>query len=452
MDIAAFLTQVPVFQGLSRGSAERLARETLDKRYAAGTMIVRRGTPGDCMYLLVEGKVQVPVFDQEGRQLMVAQLGPKQIFGEMALLTGETRSADVIAVTDCQCVVFPRDAVDRLVRQHTDVAQFLTAILGERLVRSGTIRHVGKYRLLGEAGRGRMSIVYDGIHPSLERAVAIKMLSHRVAYRPKFRAQFQNEAKIISRLRHPNIVEVYDTEDAYATFFIIMERLSGKPLDVILETGKRFTFPQTRNVIRQVAAALHFAHTHGVVHRDIRPSNIVLSPEGKVKLTDFGLALDVEAGRGEPEEDLPVSGAPAYTAPEQIAGEAVDGRADIYSLGMVAYEMLIGSPPFKGRLHEVRSMQRSAPVPSPRSKDPRVPDDLEELVRRATLKSPEDRFQSCDEIVRLLAEVHEVETGPIGLAVKTLTFVYKPSLEATVSHIIEEVQSRVEEIDDLDVR
>ncbi|MEM7355530.1 MAG: cyclic nucleotide-binding domain-containing protein, partial [Acidobacteriota bacterium] len=293
MDIAAFLKQVPVFQGLSQESAERLARETLVQRYTEGTVIVRRGTPGDCMYLLADGKVQIPVFDQEGRQLFVAQLGAKQIFGEMALLTGETRNADVIAVTDCTCIVFPRDAVDRLIRQHADVAQFLTAILGERLVRSGTIRHVGKYRLLSEAGRGGNSIVYHGIHPSLERAVAIKMLSHRVAYRPRFRARFQNEAKIISRLRHPNIVEVYDTEDAFATFFIIMERLAGKSLDVLAETGKRFTFPQIRNVIRQVASALAFAHNHGVVHRDIRPSNIVLSPEGKVKLTDFGLALEV---------------------------------------------------------------------------------------------------------------------------------------------------------------
>ena len=452
MDIAAFLKQVPVFQGLSQESAQRLAQETLDKTYPAGTLIVRRGTPGDCMYLLVSGKVQVPVFDQEGRQLFVAQLGPKQIFGEMALLTGETRNADVIAVTDCQCIVFPRDAVDRLIRQHADVAQFLTAILGERLVRSGTIRHVGKYRLLSEAGRGGMSIVYDGIHPSLERAVAIKMLSHRVAYRHRFRARFQNEAKIISRLRHPNIVEIYDTEDAYATFFIIMERLSGKPLDLIFESGKRFTFPQVRNIVRQVASALQFAHTHGVVHRDIKPSNIVLSPEGKVKLTDFGLAVDVGSGQGELDDELPLSGVPAYMAPEQIAGEAVDARADIYSLGIVAYELLTGSPPFEGPVHEVRTHQRSTTVPSPRAKDPRVPEDLDELVRRATAKAPGDRFQSCEEIIHLLTEVHETETGPIGLAVKTVTFVYKPSMEATVSHILEDLQERVDEIEDLDMR
>ncbi len=452
MDIAAFLKQVPVFQRLAPESAQRLAQETLHKQYPAGTVIVRRGTPGDCMYLLVEGKVQIPVFDQEGRQLFVAQLGPKQIFGEIALLTGETRNADVIAVTDCNCVIFPRDAVDRLIRQHADVAQFLTAILGERLVRSGTIRHVGKYRLLNEAGRGGTAIVYDGMHPSLERAVAIKMLSHRVAYRPQFRARFQNEARIISRLRHPNIVEIYDTEDAYATFFIIMERLSGKSLDLIFESGKRFTFPQIRNILRQVASALQFAHNHGVIHRDIKPSNIVLSPEGKVKLTDFGLALDLGADQGSLEEELPFSGQAAYMAPEQIAGETVDGRTDIYSLGIVAYQLLTGSPPFQGPVHQVRNLQRSTAVPSPRSRDPRVPDDLEELVRRATAKAPEDRYQSCDQILRELTEIHEVETGPIGLAVKTVTFVYKPSLEATVSHILEDLQERVDEIDDLDVR
>ena len=452
MDTAAFLKQVPVFQGLSLESAQRLAKETLNESYRAGTVIVRRGTPGDCMYLLVAGKVQIPVFDQEGRQLFVAQLGPKQIFGEMALLTGEARNADVIAVTDCRCVVFPRDAVDRLIRRHADVAQFLTAILGERLVRSGTIRHVGKYRLLSEAGRDGNSIVYYGIHPSLERAVAIKMLSHRVAYRPRFRARFQNEAKLVSRLRHPNIVEIYDTEDAFATFFIIMERLSGKFLDVLFESGKRFTFPQIRNVVRQLAAALQFAHNHGVVHRDLRPSNIAVSPEGKVKLTNFGLALDVGADRDEMEEELPLSGTPAYTAPEQLAGGPVDPRTDIYSLGVMTYEMLTGCSPFPGPASEIRHLKQTSAVPSPRSKEPRVPEDLEELVRRATARSPDDRFQNCDEIVELLSEVREAKIEPLGLAVKTVTFLYKPSLEATVSHLVEDLQRRTEEIEDLEVR
>ena len=451
MDIATFLKQVPVFQGLAQESAERLARETLDESFTAGTLIVRRGTPGDCMYLLVDGKVQVPVFDQEGRKLFVAQLGPKQIFGEMALLTGEARSADVIAVTDCRCVVFPRDAVDRLLRQHADVAQFLTAILGERLVRSGTIRHVGKYRLLSEAGRSGVSIVYDGIHPSLERSVAIKMLSHRVAYRPRFRARFQNEARIISRLRHPNIVEVYDTEEAYATFFIIMERLAGKPLDLLLEAGKRFTFSQVRNVIRQVASALQFAHNHDIVHRDIRPGNMFLSPEGLVKLTDFGLAVELGSDQEQLDEGLAVSGLPAYMAPEQISGEPVDARTDVYSLGIVAYEMLTGKPPFQGQLHEIRALQRAA-VPSPRARDPRVPDDLEEFVRRATAKPPDQRFQSCDEILRLLATERGRQTGTMGLAVKTLTFIYPPSLQATVEHLIDDLQSQAEDIEGLEVR
>ncbi len=450
MHVATFLKQVPVFQGLSQESAERLAQETLDQSFSAGTLIVRRGTPGDCMYLLVDGKVQVPVFDHDGRQLFVAQLGSNQRFGEGALLTGEARNAGVIAVAGCRCLVFPRDAVDRLIRRHADVAQFLTAILGERLVRSGTIRHVGKYRLLGEVGHGGMAIVYDGIHPSLDRAVAIKMLSHRVAYRPRFRARFQNEARIISRLQHPNIVEIYDTEDAYATFFIIMERLSGKPLDVILESGKRFTFAQVRNVVRQLASALQFAHQHGVVHRDLKPSNIVLSPEGKVKLTDFGLAIEISSARGEPDEELPFSGAAAYMAPEQITGEAVDARTDVYSLGIVAYQMLTGSQPFEGPMHEVRNIQRTASVPSPRTIDPRVPDDLDELVRRATAKAPADRFQSCGEVLRLLSE--KIETGSTGLVIKTVTFVYKQSQEATVSHIVEDLKDRVEKIEDLEIR
>ncbi|MEM7483527.1 MAG: serine/threonine-protein kinase [Acidobacteriota bacterium] len=225
-----------------------------------------------------------------------------------------------------------------------------------------------------------------------------------------------------------------------------------RPFERPAEIARKPVAKEQCHIHVQRPAGNAFAHNPGVVHRDIRPSNIVLSPEGKVKLTDFGLALEVAAASDVADDDLPLSGSPAYMAPEQVASERVDGRTDIYALGIVTYELLTGSPPFVGRLHEIRELQRTTPVPSPRSKDSRVPEDLEELVRRATAKAPEDRFQSCEEIVRLLAEVQEVETGPLGLAVKTVTFVYKPSLEATVSHLIENLQERADEIDDLEVR
>lgn len=445
MDITSFLTEVEVFQNLGPRAAARVAERATEEFYQPGTTIIQRGTPGESMYVIVEGHALVPVLDEEGKEQFVAQLGPKQVFGEMALLTGEVRSADVIAATSCRCLVLRRDVVDELITQHTEVAQLLTAILGERLVKSGTIRQIGKYQLTGELGRGGMSIVYEGFHPVLERVVAIKMLSHQLAYRPTFRERFANEARLISRLRHPHIVDVYDTESAFATFFIVMERLRGMSLEATLETQGHLSPDRTRHILRELASALKEAHRHGVVHRDVKPSNIMIDTDGQVKLMDFGLAMDV-GDRDDPETGK-MSGTPLYMAPEQIRGAAIDGRTDIYALGVMAYELLTGKPPFLGKLHEVLDDHETKPIPSPRASVPDLPDDLEEFVRRAAAKAPEDRFQSCDELLSFLAPPKAQEK----LAVKTLTFVYDPAQEAAVDELITDCRKRAAHVGNLEV-
>ncbi len=441
MDIASFLREVEVFHHVDSNAAERLARRTAEESFPAGTRIVRRGEAGDCMYVIVEGQALVPIFDQEGREQFVAQLGPKQIFGEMALLTGEARSADVIAAADCRCLVLRRDAVDELIRKDNEAAQLLTAILGERLVRSGTIRQIGKYRLTGEIGRGGMSIVYGGVHPGLDRVVAIKMLSHRLVYRPSFRERFENEARIISRLRHPHIVDVYDTESAYATFFIVMERLQGLSLEATIQTRGHLSPERSREVLRQLCSALQEAHRQGIVHRDLKPSNIMVASDGNLKLMDFGLALDVGIARGDLQTSA-MSGTPLYMAPEQIRGETIDARTDIYALGVLAYEMLTGEPPFKGKFYQVMEHHQSTPMPSPREVARDVPDDLEELVRRAAAKSPDERFQSCEEMASFLSEPEPITK----LAVETVTFAYDPAQKEAVHKLVEELRSRGSEI------
>lgn len=453
IDLVEFLRDVEIFQNMTRASAERVAGETRTQRFGAGAKIISRGEAGDCMFLIVEGQVQVPVYDADGREQFVAQLGPKQVFGEMALLTGEARSADVYAMTDCECLVLSRTAVDHLIRQHTEVAQFLTAIVGERLMKSGAIREVGKYRLAGELARGGMSIVYEGIHPELERPVAIKMLAHEMVYRPQFRERFRNEGKIISRLQHPHIVEVYDMEQAYATLFIVMERLRGRPLeDVILARG-RITAPHTRRVLLQLAAALTYAHDHGIVHRDVKPSNVFVAPDGTVKLMDFGLAFDASHDPDE-EDSGAAAGTPMYMAPEQIAGGGVDGRTDIYSLGIMTWEMLAGEPPFQGRLFEILRHQQMTPTPSLRERvEDDVPEELLHFVEKATKKDPDERFQSCQEILDLFGVEPEEKGAVLGdLAVRTLTLLYRPSAESRVEELVDELRRELLDAEDIVLR
>jgi serine/threonine-protein kinase len=389
------------------------------------------------MFLIVEGEVQVPILDDDGRQRFRARLGPKQIFGEMALLTGEPRLADVIAVEPCLCLGFAQPTVDRLMHDKPEVARLLTAILGERLVSTGGIRQVGKYKLAGQVGEGRMSRVYEAVHPTLDRPVAIKMLSHELVYQPHFTERFRNEARIVAGLRHPNIVQVYDTEEAYATFFIVMERLPGATLQQHLEERGRLPFDMVRRVLAQLAAALHAAHLRGIVHRDVKPSNVMIGPEGGVKLMDFGLAYTPEEANQDGEPQTVGLGTPAYMPPEQIEGGAIDARSDVYALGIVAYEMLTGRAPFQGNLYHVLHQQLHTAVPALAESVHDVPADLAAFVARATRKAPGDRFADCEDVLDALGA--PAATGSLAnLGVRTLTLLFDPSQAAAADDLIDE--------------
>lgn len=445
MSIAAFLKNVDAFQSLSAGSLEKLTNKLTVRDFSAGTAIIRKGDPGDSMYIIQSGRVRVPIMDDKGRKQFTAQLGVGQFFGEMALLTGEPRVADVFADTDCRCIIIFKDALNEVLQLHPTVASFLTEILGQRLMESGTIRQVGKYKLIGMLGRGGMAIVFEGIHPTLGRPVAVKMLSHELVYDKEFADRFKNEAKIIASLRHENIVEVFDTEEAFATYFIVMEKLEGIDLEKMVEARGTLPATQARDILRQFASALNYAHQRGIVHRDIKPSNIVVNPKGLVKLMDFGIAqhptlesaLEVKEG---------VIGTPEYMSPEQALGESIDGRSDIYSLGIVAYEMLTGELPFTHQDPvETLRMQLNTPMPNPRLKNPAVPDDLVKLVLKATAKKPQDRFQSCEEIVELLGDAKNAKSFNLeNTGVKTMTFLYDKRREAEINAFLDTVRKKAE--------
>lgn len=435
---AEFLRSIDTFKSLDLDAAIQLVRRCEYRIYEPGEAIVRRGDTGDCMYVIEQGWVRVPVLDDNDHQIMVAQLREKQCFGETALFTGDPRNADVVAGDACRCLVIPRAAFMDLLTEHRQVAMCLTEILGERLMSVNGIKRVGKYKLIGLLGRGGVAVVYEGVHPTLNRPVAIKMLSHSHVYHPHFADRFRNEAKIIANLRHPHIVEIFDTEEAYATFFIVMEKLAGRDLEKILDEGKLFGFDEVRNIVCQVAAALEYAHSEGVVHRDVKPSNIVLDSRGEVKLTDFGIALVPDLEKELAMQERLALGSPMYMAPEQAMAKPVDGRADIYALGVVAYELLTGLPPYDHEdPREVLRMHVNKPMPTPREKNPSVPADLEAFVAKATQKKPAKRFQSGAEILEFFGRNNK---RMADLGVKTLTFVFEPDRVREVDRLIDEIQ------------
>jgi len=452
MNNADFLRSVEAFSCLSESSAQTLAESVATRNYRIDEKIIRRGDPGDCMFVITHGWVRVPILDEAGRQAYVAQLGQRQFFGEMALLTGEPRNADVVAGSDCSCLVISRETLEGLFKQYPQIAAFLTEILGERLMSVNGIRQVGKYKLIGALGRGGSAFVYEGMHPVLDRAVAVKMLSHTLVYHSHWAERFRNEARIIASLRHHNIVEVYDAEEAYATFFIVMEKFTGPDLRKRMVRRQSFSHDEIRAVICQVASALDYAHSKGVVHRDVKPSNIVINADGTVKLADFGIALLPEFEKQLPQSANKALGTATYMAPEQVMAKKLDGRADIYSLGVVTYELLTGRPPYEAATaREVLEAHVTHTVPSPRLRNKKVPADLEEFVLKATAKSPRKRFQAGSDVLEFFNRSFGGSLGP-SLSVSTITFVYEPDKQPKVERMISDVKKKARGVRGLIVR
>ena len=401
MSAITFIKSLDVFSSLSPASFEKLGTLIRTKRYASGDAIIRRGEPGDAMYVIHSGAVRIPILDAQGKEKFVAALGAGEVFGEMALMTGDPRSADVFADGPTECIIIDKETFQILTRQHPGVSKFLTQILARRLSESDLMssKTVGKYRLLGELGRGGMSVVYTGLQTSLNRTVAIKMLSHELSLDEEFSKRFRQEAQIIAALNHEHIVKVYDTESAYATIFIVMEYVDGTPLVKMVETAGHLSWDMCRHILTQTASALAYAHERGIVHRDIKPGNIIITQDNEVKLMDFGIARVNQPGEQSDNEE--VIGTAEFMSPEQIRGKGVDGRADIYSLGIMAYKMVTGHCPFEDAdPYVILKRHLRDPITPPRQVNPQVPEDLNRFIMRAIEKDRDHRYQNCAEIIR----------------------------------------------------
>lgn len=409
MSLAEFLSSVPGFSEIPASDMAEVTAICGERRFAPGEPLMRQGEPGDRMFLVRSGKVRVVKRDEGGAERASFLLGPGEPVGEMALLTGEPRSADVVADEPVEAVEIARESFQALILEYPPVGAFLTELLGRRLEEGGGISRVGKYRLLGKLGRGGTGQVFEALHPVLGRTVAIKMLSHALVMRPGFREHFVEEARTIASLDHPNIVLVYDTEAAYATLFLVMERLPGGDLARIMRQSGRLPPVRASAILRQVAAALSHAHHKGFVHRDVKPANVAACGGEHFKLMDFGLARPIPVG-GAGERPRTVDGTPHYIAPETAMGKPVDGRADIYSLGVVAFEMLAGRLPFER--DSVQHMLRAHALEEPpdiATLAPDTPAPLLEFVRGTLIKDPARRLSSWERIQALLAPASPIE-------------------------------------------
>jgi len=278
-----------------------------------------------------------------------------------------------------------------------------------------TVTKAGRYEIVGELGRGAMGVVYKAVDPVIGRTVAVKTIrlseEGTGLSRPELLTRFQTEARAAGLLTHPNIVVVFDAGEEDGLYYITMELVEGKSLQALLDDGHAFPLPRTLRIMDQTCSALQFAHERNVIHRDIKPANLMLTADDTVKVTDFGTAKILQFGTVQ--QTAHVMGTPSYMSPEQVKGRAVDGRSDIFSLGVMLYEMVTGEKPFPGQniTTVIYKIVNEEPVP-PRQINPSIHAGISTVVMRALEKDPDQRYQSCREMLEDLRNYRSI--APAG--------------------------------------
>ena len=268
----------------------------------------------------------------------------------------------------------------------------------------------GRYRLLHRVGSGGMADVWCAEDVQLGRQVALKLLHRRFAEDPEFVERFKREASSAASLTHPNVVSVFDRGEWEGTYYIAMEYLDGRPLKQIIREEAPLDLLRAIDLTIQILRAARFAHQRGVVHRDIKPHNVIVDAEGRAKVTDFGIA---RAGASDMTETGSIMGTAQYLPPEQAQGHAVSPQSDLYAIGIVLYEMLTGRVPFDGESAVTIALKQVSEAPLPPSAwNPAVPPELDAIVLRALEKDPAARFTSADEFIAALqAAADRIATG-----------------------------------------
>jgi serine/threonine protein kinase len=268
-------------------------------------------------------------------------------------------------------------------------------------------KNLGKYRVLEPLGRGGMAQVYRAYHPQLDRYLAIKVLRSDLVEETEFLARFQREARSVASLRHPNIVQIYDFDVQDDYYYMVIELLEGDTLKARLNScrtrGETMPLGEAARILLDVLNGLGYAHSEGIIHRDIKPANIMLNRRGQAIITDFGIAQII--GGTQYTLTGALMGTLNYMAPEQGLENRCDARSDLYSLGIVFYEMVTGRPPFDADTPLAILMKHlNDPLPLPRQINPQLPESFERVLLKALAKNPDDRYQSAGEMAKALQD------------------------------------------------
>jgi len=286
--------------------------------------------------------------------------------------------------------------------------------------------NVGPYRVIGQLGQGGMATVYKAYHPQLDRHIAIKIMHQAFLEDETFLARFKREAQIVARLEHPHIVPIYDYNEHNGQPYLVMKFIEGRTLKSFISAGAR-PLEEILHVMTAVGSALTYAHLKGVLHRDIKPSNIIIDGDNIPYVADFGLARIAQAGESTMSADM-LLGTPHYMSPEQAKGQkTLDGRTDLYSLGVVLYELVVGRVPFSADTpYAIIHDHIYSPLPLPTVVNPDIPERVEMVLLKALAKDPADRYETANDMVNAFRSavqdenLNELRADRVSVAVVSL--------------------------------
>jgi tRNA A-37 threonylcarbamoyl transferase component Bud32 len=383
---------------------EAVLARVQERRFAQGEPIMLQGSAGDSLYVLVEGTAKARVHEPSGAERDVGDFAPGDIVGEMALLTHEPRTADVLAASAVLALRLSLEDFEAIAHEYPEVAMVLTNIAAERLG-GGKFdglagKQMGGYVIRRCVGRGGMAVVYEAQDAKTGDRVALKMMSHRLIYQPAANARFQREAEMLASVDHPRIAHVLGRFRAFRTWFIAMEFCDGISLHDVVKKNAALSEAQTRAIVGQIADALRHVHSRGLMHRDLKPSNVVLTPEGTTKLIDFGLARPQTQEHGARlTSERVILGTPIYMSPEQLAARDYGPPADIYALGCLAYELRVGKSVFDGAGYaEILAAKLTYVLPPAEKIGGGVSEEMRRFLYAALAREPGDRRVDLDKI------------------------------------------------------
>ncbi|HEY7553164.1 MAG TPA: protein kinase [Candidatus Binatia bacterium] len=283
-------------------------------------------------------------------------------------------------------------------------------------------KNLRNFRIVSEIGEGGMGVVYLAEHIELPKRFAIKSLSKALSGDPNFRKRFYEEAQKQALLDDPNIVQVTDFFEEEGQFFLVMEYVDGQDLSHVIKSRGKLPQSEVLAIFRDILKGLGFAHAKGLVHRDMKPSNVLIDKSGRARIMDFGIAILAGAGEKRLTAAGAAIGSPWYMSPEQIERpHELDQRTDIYALGIVLYEMLTGEVPFDGETDfSVHYQQIKTPAPDPRQKNSEISEELAQIVLKAMAKNPAERFQNCSEFLQAIEAVEKGKKGPTKAVIGAL--------------------------------